>query len=649
MKKILTLILCLIISCITVFAVACGGKGFQTTDMLSWGEVQKSTLGGFVAETENYAYFINGEGVRSGDNSFGAPVKGSLMAVDKSTLGTENVKTSIVVPKLFLASDRSAGLYIYGTGEETYVYYGTPCIEKDSSGKPASSYMTFMKTRLDGKVSEDFFTINSLSAEYRFVEREGVVYIVYFDNADQAIKSYNTATKETALVAKIDGTTTTKVTIDNEIYYVSLGGYKFCSADEGATVIYSLTVFSENYYEEKAEQEGYTRATAKFNLLVSYDVLDGKIEIDGCDFKGEIIVNGKAKNLTYSVARVQKGAQEDFVIITTTDINNKNTNSVVEKAEIKDLAKWQETYSSDLVSGAGILVDEEQYYHVDTEKQVIYKTTLVGDRFYEEYKIATSSNASTLLFIDDGYIYYYNTDNVIACLEIPVEGKNVSKNEIKVSEDIVSTSWFNPEVIKTDKGTFVLYLDTSTAGASYVKYANVKDKTGVEIDEDKDGTTDKYEFSGQLFLGQRLDADIANDAKIAIEKIEDGEITFTEDDNGILYSETTVKAREVYDKLTKAQKELVDEYVYQKLLNAEEATILANLYNKLKGVVKYEELDSTAREAFKTNIREAYEQAKAKRQELIDSDDFDYTSIRDRLSNNLKFYFQKVDNILSAK
>lgn len=647
MKKIFTFLLCLIISCITVFAVACGGSDFVTTDMLNWGAVDKTTQGGFVVETDNYAYFINGEGVTGGDNKYGVPVKGTLMAVDKSTLGTENVKTSIVVPKLFLAKDRSAGVYIYGSGAETYVYYGTPCIEKDSSGKPASSYMTFMRTRLDGKESEDFFTINSLSQEYRFVERDGVVYIVYYDSADQAIKTFNTQTKQTTLIAKTDATTTTEVTINGKTYYVSLGGYKFCSADEGAVVIYTLTVFNENYYPSKAEEEDYTRATAKFNVLVSYDVNDEKVALDGCDFKGSVVANGNEGNLTYSVARVQKGAEEDFVILTTTDANSKVVNSIVTKAEIKDLNKWQKTFSSDLVSGSGILVNETAYYYVDTEKQVIIKTTLVGDRFNEEYKIATSSSATTLLFIDDGYIYYYNSDNAIACIKIPVEGQSVEKNEIKVSEGLVSSSWFAPEVIKTTNGTFVLYCDITTAGASYVKYVNVNNKEDVAIDEDEDGTADKYEFSGHLFLGQRLDADIANDAVLAIENIEAGEISFTEE-NGVLTSKSTTEAREIYESLTKEQKELVSEDVYKKLLNAEEAVKLANLYNKLKGVVKYEEMNDTQKAEFKTSIAQDYQNAKAKRQELIDSEDFDYVSIRDRLNNNLKYYFQRLDAILNA-
>ena len=59
-------------------------------------------------------------------------------------------------------------------------------------------------------------------------------------------------------------------------------------------------------------------------------------------------------------------------------------------------------------------------------------------------------------------------------------------------------------------------------------------------------------------------------------------------------------------------------------------------------------MNDTQRAEFKTSIAQDYQNAKAKRQELIDSEDFDYVSIRDRLNNNLKYYFQRLDAILNA-
>ena len=194
MKKLLTALLTLALVVLTAFSLtACDKNGFEKTSMKNWGAIK--TTGGVITETDNYVYFINGITTSSGDNSFGTPVKGSLMVADKSDLS----KTEIVVPKLFTSRDYSAGYYVYGSGAETYVYYGTPCTEKNSSGAVANDQMTFMRTRLDGENSETYFTIPSLEAEYRIVENAGKVYIVYYDTEDSALKCYDTTNKKTSV------------------------------------------------------------------------------------------------------------------------------------------------------------------------------------------------------------------------------------------------------------------------------------------------------------------------------------------------------------------------------------------------------------------------------------------------------------------
>jgi hypothetical protein len=82
--------------------------------------------GGFIAETENYVYFINGMADSNADNTLGTPIKGALLVAEKSNLS----KTEIAVPKLFVASNTSAGLFI--DGEYVYYvhsFYGKDCTE----------------------------------------------------------------------------------------------------------------------------------------------------------------------------------------------------------------------------------------------------------------------------------------------------------------------------------------------------------------------------------------------------------------------------------------------------------------------------------------------------------------------------------------
>ena len=107
MKKLFKLVV-LALCCAAMFmAVGCGGSEFKRTTLTDWGALKSD--GGFVAETENYVYFINGQADYTADNSFGAPVKGSLMAIKKSDLTSGELgKVEIVVPKLFAATDYNA-------------------------------------------------------------------------------------------------------------------------------------------------------------------------------------------------------------------------------------------------------------------------------------------------------------------------------------------------------------------------------------------------------------------------------------------------------------------------------------------------------------------------------------------------------------
>ena len=86
MKKVLFKVLCgLLAVSILLSLSACGKKDkWNGTSMTSPGNVV--SVGGFIAETENYLYYINGIGSSTESNTFGAPVKGALMAVAKSDL-----------------------------------------------------------------------------------------------------------------------------------------------------------------------------------------------------------------------------------------------------------------------------------------------------------------------------------------------------------------------------------------------------------------------------------------------------------------------------------------------------------------------------------------------------------------------------------
>ena len=259
MKKILTkligtmLVLCLLCSSL----LACSNNnwfGNNTISLLPSGAGEVKENGGFIAETENYVYFINGVADSTSDNTLGTPIKGALLVADKADLS----KTEIVVPKLFVASNTGAGVFVDGD----YVYYGTPSTEKNAEGEIASDELVFVRTKLDGSGQTDtFFTVKNIGVEYRIVKGDGAVCIYYYDTENSAIMCYDTGAKTAYEVIKTDA--------EQENNY-SLDKYVFLDADGSNDIIALLTatVYTAEYDKELAEKNPtYTRPTANYNSM----------------------------------------------------------------------------------------------------------------------------------------------------------------------------------------------------------------------------------------------------------------------------------------------------------------------------------------------------------------------------------------------
>lgn len=205
-KKVLLLILAFALA-LAMFAGCSGGwTGAQVTyDEANGGKGGAvSSNGGFVVqkgEGDNaWFYFINGVQDSSADNTYGDVVKGSLMRISAGNMKSgsyENAET--VVPELFVAGDYTAGVYIYGDS----VYYATPNTIRNLDGEVESGYLNFRSANLDGSAMTDYYVqVSSNTTEYRFVEEDGVVYLLYLDSTNTEIHSYNTQTGVNTVLAK---------------------------------------------------------------------------------------------------------------------------------------------------------------------------------------------------------------------------------------------------------------------------------------------------------------------------------------------------------------------------------------------------------------------------------------------------------------
>ena len=617
MKKVLFKVLCGLLAVTILLSLsACGKKDkWSGTNMTNPGNVV--SVGGFVAETENYLYYINGIGSSTESNTFGAPIKGSLMAVAKADLGKSEIPTEIVVPKLFVANDYSAGVYIYGG----YVYYGTPSTDKTPEGTVANSEMMFMKTKLDGTDSKVLFSIDTLTAQYRIVEKDGTVYIVYYDATNSELISYNTANKAKAVIAKTDAKTEGTESL-NSYYFVDNGSL----AD--AVVLYTTTIYTEKYNEEKVEA-GVARATANYNKVYAYKVgaENGEVVLDGKVVENDEVVEEN----TYAITLVD--GENVFYSVTNKFGSVKNKGLKIADLVAKNTAT--EIVAEYAVAG-NLIKSFTEVYVLDTEAGRIYKDTMVKPETpnYESKKlVAQGSTFGSLIDVIGEYVYYYNNNNEIAKLKL----NDADAKEIRVSAGSANTSWYAPEFITVDSITYMFYCDNSSTGISYIKFVNING-TPVEKDTDDDGEKDLFYLDGVKFVGQMITADKADLFESKINAIadgfENGNLVF-EVKEGALVVEEVANVRAEYDDLDKEIKEEVSETAVETLEKYERAIKIANLFYKLDGVKDY----ASKTDAEKQAIKDAYNSVKADLVEFYNSSD--YSEINALIENDLKANYTK--------
>ncbi len=597
-------------------AAACdgnGGSSWRGTDFTNYGAVVYATNGGLSAETENYVYFINGVESSGADNTFGTPVKGSLVAADKKDLSN----TQVVIPELMASSDYGAGVYLFGSGEETYAYYGTPNREKDSSGKVASSEMTFTRTRLDGKKSEKLFTVSSNAINYRVAaDGDGNVYIVYYDTESKEIVSYNCNKKESSVIAKTDAKTNEKT--DGE--YLSLGDYKFLNNGSGAQIVYTMTVYTQEYFEEQEEQtDSYTRATASYNYMYIYSAGEAPV----------CVKNGKTANEQYAV----KTIADDYLFYTATPLVGTEKSYGVKIADLvadASAAAHTELYYSANVKDDMIVKSYEEVYYLDTDAHKVIKNTLVKtgtvDEFNTRETVLNDEKLNSLSAIDANYVYGFNTDGYVVAIERAGEGRT-----IRVSERTASASWYKPETVTLGEAEYILYCDSSDEGNSYVYRSDLKKLASPKgEDTDDDDETDLY-YLESSFIGVMPAADKAKVVSVKIAAIEE-KLDIKKED-GKYTADSVKKARAAYDALSDEAKKSVSADDLKKLTNAEKALALADAFDKLEPVTDYANLSDEQKATLKTD----YEAAKT----LVESYGSDFDAISEFLSDNLNYFYQQ--------
>ncbi|MDE5601590.1 MAG: hypothetical protein K2J16_03735 [Clostridia bacterium] len=194
-KKLISLIavLALVTICVACL-VACNPYKF---DGIGGGEPNApvESNGGYAVKQGKYLYYINGYEGSDANNEWGKPTLQNIVRAELNEDGTvKNETTKVVVPKSIFNVSSSTGFAIFGE----WIYYATPNYDKDKYGVASTTNTDFMRTKIDGSVTQRLGVINSRSAEYLFFPTRVLYYtsntISYFDFSDLQTKKSTDST-----------------------------------------------------------------------------------------------------------------------------------------------------------------------------------------------------------------------------------------------------------------------------------------------------------------------------------------------------------------------------------------------------------------------------------------------------------------------
>ena len=532
-RKILIVLMALVMA-VAVFA-ACGRdySSDPLTPDATTGRV--SSNGGFVVETGDYIYFVNGVEEYTADNTYGTPVKGSLMRISKSDLAAgEYDSAEIVVPQLLVSQDYTSGFYIYGDR----VYYASPTTARNPDGDVENSYIDFKSSALDGSstMSGYYVRMSDNSTVYRYVQDEnGVVYLLYVDSSNTEIHAYNTSTDENITLVKgyqsylfnSDDPT------DPEFYYTmsvySNYGYNESNpSTEPYQQVYRASAFATGtQYPDMDLSENYTDKDT--GEVLEY-INCGTLILDGIgrtniatpfnhDVEGTQATDsyyGHSNGVTYTLVKYT----EDGLYYT----NSESTSTFLYLLPSEDLnaaisaGTWN-SVTGNANGGAGDVNErvaigtgeasasalfykegDTLYYIYASDTNIVRVAVDASAASYkgEEVYIArnlssssssddsssdSSSTSATLLFIDGDYLYFTQSDNGIYrvnCKGDREDYLNIGRSEeytvTRYLEIAYSSGWYTPEIV----GGYLFFPNGGSYAENYV-YVMANPATNAEL------------------------------------------------------------------------------------------------------------------------------------------------------------------------
>lgn len=531
MNKRFTKILCVAVSAVSVLGVAfstgCSKyyKGEQLTGNI-FTEGKAESNGGFAVKKGEYIYFINGVEGYNAVNDFGTPVKGAVYRISETDLANHNYnKVDRVVQQVAYSGNYNAGLFIYGD----YIYYSTPSTERDASGAVQNTALDLKSTKLDGTetLKEPYVQLTDNTSQYRFVEENGKVYILYVETTDEvtSLHSYNTADSvDTVLAYNVGTVMFDKTDVTNHRVYYTMNVKNYIDdSNYSYNQVYTVTASAtEDRFKDLDTSKilGWDEEKDKY-INCGDLVFDGRGRTDektpfNYDYQEEL----KQSGYTYALQTYQSGmlfytrtskhntipylfALKDADL--TSGLLNPITRNPDAEKRILSYSSSSDVTASSLVyifkdskldfvlnaeSGGGITINKAEYTGDDFKLQTKTSADEQNSLYYNI--VGSSAGTASIIHVDEKYVYY-TLGSGTSVNRIDYTGKlsDYSTNvlpsadsdfdPVQILNIQASSSWYNPEFIDGQ----ILFASATTQMSAYnpIMACDIKGKSNKDIEE----------------------------------------------------------------------------------------------------------------------------------------------------------------------
>lgn len=479
-----------------------------------------SSNGGFLVETGDYVYFLNGK-TDAGKYETGKVTKGALVRVKKTDIAKgAGAECNTIISKLLVADDTAAGVYLF----DEYFYYAAPSTEKNSKGEVKTDKLLFFRTKADGSdtsksiCGKDFGS----SVEYRYVSAGKNVYLIVKDSSDLYV--YDAIGRKQLFKYSDSVSSIQKILFSSDVgdpalFYTIKPVNKTIYPDDNDS-----NRATENYYEVYSVNFGESKVEAKAERILDGigKMTSGNTEKKGVYMTGATfdLIKYTQDTLYYSVTPIDKTASsmKTYKYMERSKFGEDNAVKYNDEAVTVLMNYDSDAVASSVFSDSALYLGSSEILYIDSSRLMLYDYTKNGEAnlYYGAQTILDNEKISgaTLDFVvkegNDDYLYFHN-GNVYYKVNYTLlkDGTHMDEEVFRINSFDVDNSWYKPEVVafKVENEThyafiaaysdssflsYVYAVDTTKKAAEYAEHCETVDKDESIADKDKDSEKAKF-------------------------------------------------------------------------------------------------------------------------------------------------------------